>query len=126
MRSIGIGLMILAVAAGVGAQQIDYGAVWETATPFDRFLSSGTVAGGTVEVAICERRDRRRRIDANARAEGRRRILVIAEDPCADRPGRSRISRSWRPRCPSDSRSESSPVTPGASAQEHRTPSGGR
>ena len=84
MRSIGVGVMILAVAAGLGAQQIDYGAVWEAATPFDRFLSSVRS-----QEAQWKSRFANAAIDADAltrmRAlKERRRLLVIAEDRCAD------------------------------------------
>ncbi len=84
MRSIGVGLMILAVASGLGAQQIDYGAVWENATPFDRFLSSVRS-----QEAQWKSRFANAAIDADAltrtRAlKERRRLLVIAEDRCHD------------------------------------------
>ena len=76
--------MVLAMTAGLGAQQIDYGELWDSATPFDRFLSSVRS-----QEAQWKSRFANAAIDADAltriRAlKERRRFLVIAEDRCTD------------------------------------------
>lgn len=84
MRLVAIAVLLVASAIGTGAQQIDYTALWDGATPFDRFL-------GSVRARETQWKSRfaNAAIDADAltrvRAlQERRRILAVAEDRCSD------------------------------------------
>jgi hypothetical protein len=84
MRTLTLAVMALASVAGVGAQEVDYGALWSKATPFHLFLE---------KVRAREEQWRSRFANAAVDAEslnqvraldGRRRILAVAEDRCSD------------------------------------------
>ena len=75
---------VLLLGAALGAQQVDYGALWEKATPFDQFLRD-----------VRARQEAWRSRFANAAIDAemlnevralpeKRRILAIAEDRCSD------------------------------------------
>lgn len=81
MRSLSVAVLF---AATLAAQQVDYGAHWQAATPFDQFLSS---------VKVREQQWKSRFANAAVDAETltrtralpeKRRILVVGEDRCSD------------------------------------------
>ena len=84
MRSLAMVMLLCASATGISSQQIDYTALWDGATPFDRFL-------GSVRARETQWKSRfaNAAVDADAltrvRAlKERRRILAVAEDRCSD------------------------------------------
>jgi hypothetical protein len=76
--------LVLACAAAVQGRQIDYGALWDAATPFDQFLDGvkaqeskwkSRFANAAIEASVLN--------DARA-LTAKRRILVVAVDTCSD------------------------------------------
>ena len=84
LKVVGVVAVSLVLGAVVGAQQPDYGALWDKATPFDQYLQNVRA-----RQEAWKSRFANAAIDADILNEVRalpakRRILAVAEDRCSD------------------------------------------
>lgn len=76
--------MIVTAVGGLRAQEIDYQALWEKATPFHEFLEGVRARQEQWRSRFANAAIEPEALDAARALPGKRRILAIAEDRCSD------------------------------------------
>ena len=76
--------MIVTAVGGLQAQEIDYPALWDKATPFHEFLEGVRARQEQWRSRFANAAIEPEALDAARALPGKRRILAIAEDRCSD------------------------------------------
>lgn len=84
MKALLLGLALAVAAVSVDARQIDYAALWDTATPFHTFLENVRARKDQWRTRFANAAVDAAAIDQVRAVDGKRRILAVAEDRCSD------------------------------------------